>query len=139
METQTLDFVLTSPQFRKFNKGDGFQLNYHQLVNHTGTHHAELKMSKPNYKKLLSSIKGKRGFRFSKGMIIDGSLLDHQKQGSGFRRKHYPKEYVKLGLDDDDVDEDNNGNVKESDDGNMTLSGGKLLKGSVEMKKKWRS
>ena len=57
MESQTLDFVLTTPQFRKFNKKQGFQLSYNQLINHFGTHHIEINISKSNYKKLMRMIK----------------------------------------------------------------------------------
>jgi hypothetical protein len=103
---ESIKVFLTTPQHKKMQGGSPFQLSATQLKAGSGKHEVEIKMTEKNYKTLLNNVSKNKGFRFSSDKIIGGAVEDT------------PAPVV---------------DIPEPVSEKMT-SGGKLVKGSSEMR-----
>lgn len=63
-----VELHLTKVQFRKFNKGQAFQLSHKQLTNKEGEHKVTVDVDKKLYNRMQRSMKNGKGIRFPKGL-----------------------------------------------------------------------
>jgi hypothetical protein len=98
-EKHTIEVFLNAPQFLKYRKGKSFQLSNAQLQSDSGKHKVDIHLAKKDYRKLLLSIKNKKGFRFTEKNIKGGSLWGSFKSGlskaASFVKNNVNKEDVK--------------------------------------------
>ena len=99
---EKIQLGITTPQLRKFNKLQPFQMSHKQLTEGNGIHTIELNMPSIDKKKLDSAIRRGKGFRFQKQHLEGGSILKKLKDFANKARKtaikHIPKELVKQGI-----------------------------------------
>ena len=98
-ETHEIVVFLNAPQFLKYRKSKPFQLSNTQLQADNGKHKVDIHLDKKDYRKLLLSVKNKKGFRFSEKNVKGGSLWGSFKSGlskvANFVKKNVNKEDVK--------------------------------------------
>jgi hypothetical protein len=141
--TETVQVFLSSSQKKKFEKGETFQLSASQLQSGTGKFHVEIEMTSKNHKELLRNVSKNKGYRFTNAKIVGGSLLaDIAKSVAKTVGKKVAKKVAEKGLDFIGEKSGQSGitnALKKSVDGLVDvgadkISGGKMQKGSVEMK-----
>lgn len=63
-----VELYLTKVQFRKFNKGDGFQVSASQLTNKTGEHEVSVDVDKKLFNRIRRNTKNGKAIRLPKGL-----------------------------------------------------------------------
>jgi hypothetical protein len=138
--TETVQVFLSSSQKKKFEKGETFQLSASQLQSGTGKFHVEIEMTTKNHKELLRNVSKNKGYRFTSAKVVGGSILGNiaKNIGKKIAKKGVGKILDKIGektgqkgitnfIKDEAVD----GLI---DFGADKISGGKMQKGSPEMR-----
>jgi len=99
VDFQIIEVYLSAPQFRKYKKGEPFQLSNAQLQSSVGKHKVDIHLQKRDYKKLLNAIKNGKGYRFSEKNVVGGSFWGSLKKGlstvGNFVKNNVSKEDVK--------------------------------------------
>ena len=94
-----VEVFLSVPQFRKYKKGEPFQLSNTQLQSSVGKHKVDIHLDKKDYRKLLNAVKNGKGYRFSEKNVRGGSLWGSFKSGfskvGNFVKNNVSKEDVK--------------------------------------------
>ncbi len=94
-----VEVFLSAPQFRKYKKGEPFQLSNTQLQSSVGKHKVDIHLEKKDYKKLINAVKNGKGYRFSEKNVKGGSLWGTFKSGlskvGNFIKSNVSKEDVK--------------------------------------------
>ena len=94
-----VEVFLSVPQFRKYKKGQAFQLSNTQLQSSAGKHKVDIHLDKKDYRKLLNAVKNGKGYRFSEKNVKGGSLWGYFKSGlskvGNFVKNNVSKEDVK--------------------------------------------
>ena len=94
-----VEVFLSVPQFRKYKKGEAFQLSNTQLQSSVGKHKVDIHLDKKDYRKLLNAVKNGKGYRFSEKNVRGGSLWGSFKSGlskvGNFVKNNVSKEDVK--------------------------------------------
>jgi hypothetical protein len=94
-----VEVFLSVPQFRKYKKGEPFQLSNTQLQSSVGKHKVDIHLEKKDYKKLINAVKNGKGYRFSEKNVKGGSLWGTFKSGLSkvgkFIKSNVSKEDVK--------------------------------------------
>lgn len=98
-DNHVVEVFLSTPQFRKYKKGEPFQLSNSQLQSSVGKHKVDIHLGKRDYKKLLTAVKNGKGYRFSDKNVVGGSLWGSFKKGlstvGNFVKNNISKEDVK--------------------------------------------
>ena len=136
----SIQVYLTSAQKKKFLDHRTFQLSSSQLSQSHGKHHVEITLHKHHHKKLLENVRKHKGFRFTPETIAGGSILSVLKPHLKSVLKSVAKSVAPTVLD---YVGDKSGQKKLTDALKPSISGvvdaiagGKLKKGSPEMKQK---
>ena len=90
-EHETFEIHLSAPQLRKFKAGKPFQLNSSQLSTGTTGEKVELTMHRKHYRRMLTNIKNRKGFRFNDSNIHGGRLWDKVKHVWNTIKEHGAK------------------------------------------------
>ena len=90
-ELETFEVHLSAPQLRKFKAGKPFQLNSSQLSTGTTGHKVKLTVHRKHYRRMLSNIKGKKGFRFTDDVVKGGSFWNHARKAWDVVKHHATK------------------------------------------------
>ena len=90
-ETETFEIHLSGAQLLKLKKGLPFQLNSSQLSSGTTGHKVSLTTHRKHYRRMLTNIKNKRGFRFSSDIVKGGSVWDVAKGAWNVIKHHGAK------------------------------------------------
>ena len=80
-DNHVIEVFLSTTQFRKYKKGEPFQLSNEQLQSSVGNHKVDIHLGKRDYKKLLTAVKNGKGYRFSDKNVVGGSLWGSFKKG----------------------------------------------------------
>ena len=95
-DLQKFQVGLSNSQLNNLMKGAPFQMNHDQLTaSGSGVHRVELHLGKKDFKRLLTNVKNKKGFRFNKNIVRGHGILS---SAGRFAQKYIPKSLVKAGL-----------------------------------------
>jgi hypothetical protein len=136
---ESVKVFLTTAQKNKMQGGKPFQLSATQLQAGSGKHHVEIQMTPKNHKALLKNVSKGKGYRFSADKIEGSGFFGNIAKSVG---KKVAKAVADKGLDYIGEKTGQSGitnALKGSVDGLVEvgankISGGKLTKGSPEMK-----
>jgi hypothetical protein len=140
---ESVKVFLTTAQKNKMQGGKPFQLSATQLQAGSGKHHVEIQMTPKNHKALLKNVSKGKGYRFSANKIEGAGFFGDLAKKAG---KALAKKVAEKGLDYVGERTGQSGitnALKGSVDGlvdvgaekiSKKVSGGKLAKGSPEMK-----
>jgi hypothetical protein len=139
--TEKIEVFLTSAQKNKFQSGKTFQLSASQLNSGTGKFHVEIEMTKKNHRDLLRNVSKNKGYRFTSEKIVGAGFFGDIAKTVG---KKVAKTFADKGLDYVGEKTGQKGitnALKGSVDGLVDLgadriTGGKLTKGSPEMRER---
>jgi hypothetical protein len=137
--TEKIEVFLTSAQKNKFQSGKTFQLSATQLNAGTGKFHVEIEMTKKNHRDLLRNVSKNKGYRFTSEKVLGAGFFGDIAKNIG---KKVAKIVAEKGLDYIGQRTGQKGitnALKGSVDGLVDvgaekITGGKLTKGSQEMK-----
>jgi hypothetical protein len=137
--TEKIEVFLTSAQKNKFQSGKTFQLSATQLNAGTGKFHVEIEMTKKNHRDLLRNVSKNKGYRFTSEKVLGAGFFGDITKNIG---KKVAKKVAEKGLDYIGQRTGQKGitnALKGSVDGLVDvdaekITGGKLTKGSQEMK-----
>ena len=139
-DTSAIQVFLTQAQKKKFENHQTFQLSSTQLSASHGKHHIEIIMKKHHHRKLLNNVKNHRGFRFTKDNVVGGSFFSSFKPIAKNVLKNVAKSLAPSALDyigEKSGHKNLTDALKPSINGVVdVIAGGKLVKGSAEMKAK---
>jgi hypothetical protein len=136
--TETISVFLTTAQKNKMSSGKTFQLSSHQIQAGSGKHPVDIEMTTKNYKTLVKNVGKNKGYRFTADKVINGSGF-FKDIGKMVAKKVAPKILDKIGEKTGQKGITNalKGSVDDLVDlGADRISGGKLTKGSAEMKER---
>jgi hypothetical protein len=133
--------VFLTTQKRKLGLGQTFQLSAHQIQADSGKHDVDIQMNITDYKKLIQNVEKNKGFRFTADKIVGSGFFKDIAKTVG---KTVAKKVADKGLDFIGSKTGQTGvtnALKGSVDGLVDVgvnrvSGGKLVRGSPEMKEK---
>ena len=133
--TESINVFLTSAQKNKLSNGKTFQLSAHQLQAGHGKFHVEIQLTLKNHKQLLKNVSQNKGFRFRPDMIQGSGIFGNI--AKGIAKAVAPTLLDKIG--DYTGQKGITNALKNSTDGVIDavsdkITGGRLKKGSVEMK-----
>jgi hypothetical protein len=136
---ESVKVFLTNPQKNKMQGGKPFQLSSMQLQSDSGKHAVEIQMTPKNHKALLKNVASGKGYRFSPDKIEGAGFFGDIAKTVG---KKVAKKVAEKGLDYIGEKTGQSGitnALKGSVDGLVDVGankiyGGKLTKGSPEMK-----
>ena len=137
--SESISVFLTTLQKKKLGLGQTFQLSAHQIKADSGKHDVDISMTTTDYKKLLQNVEKNKGFRFTADKIVGSGFFKDIAKTVG---KKVAKKVAEKGLDYIGSKTGQTGvtnALKGSVDGLVDvgvnkISGGKMQKGSVEMK-----
>jgi hypothetical protein len=135
--SETISVFLTTAQKNKMASGKTFQLSAHQLQAGSGKHNVDIEMTSKNYKTLIKNVAKNKGFRFTADKIVGSGFF--KDIGKVIAKKVAPVLLDKIGEKTGQKGLTNA--LKGSVDGVVDfsadrISGGKLQKGSPEMREK---
>ena len=133
--TESIKVYLTAAQKNKLNGGKTFQLSAHQLSAGHGKHAVEIQMTPRNHKQLLKNVSHNKGYRITKDKIEGAGIFGDI--AKGIAKAAAPKVLDFIGEKSSQTGITNA--LKGSTDGLIDvaaskISGGKLVKGSPEMR-----
>jgi hypothetical protein len=135
--SESISIFLTTPQKNKMASGKTFQLSNSQLQSNSGKHPVDIEMSTKNYKTLVNNVSKNKGYRFTADKIVGSGFF--KDIGKMVAKKVAPKILDKIGEKTGQKGITNalKGSVDDLVDlGANRISGGKLTKGSAEMKER---
>jgi hypothetical protein len=134
---ESVKVFLTNPQKNKMQGGKPFQLSSTQLQADSGKHAVEIQLTAKNHKALLKNVASGKGYRFSPDKIEGAGFF--KDIGKVIAKKVAPKILDKIG-EKTGQKGITDALKKSSDDlidiGADKISGGKLAKGSPEMRER---
>jgi hypothetical protein len=139
--SETISVFLTTAQNNKMASGKTFQLSAHQIQAGSGKHDVDIEMTTTDYKKLVQNVEKNKGFRFTADKIVGSGFFKDIAKTVG---KTVAKKVAEKGLDYIGSKTGQTGvtnALKGSVDGLVDVgvnrvSGGKMQKGTPEMREK---
>jgi hypothetical protein len=137
--SETISVFLTTAQKKRLGKT--FQLSAHQIKADTGKHDVDIEMTTKDYKKLAQNVEKNKGFKFTADKIVGSGFFKDIANTVG---KTVAKKVAEKGLDfigSKTGQPEVTNALKKSVDGLVDVgvnrvSGGKMVRGSPEMKEK---
>jgi hypothetical protein len=141
--SETISVFLTSAQKNKMASGKTFQLSASQLQAGSGKHNVDIEMTTKDYKQLVKNVGKNKGYRFTADKVMGSGFFGDLAKKAG---KALAKKAAEKGLDyvGEKIGQKGITNaLKGSVDGLVDVAadkvtGGKLKKGSPEMRNIWR-
>jgi hypothetical protein len=139
--SETISVFLTSAQKNKLQSGKTFQLSASALQAGSGKHNVDIEMSTKDYKQLVKNVGNNKGYRFSADKVMGSGFFKDIAKTVG---KKVAKKVAEKGLDmigertgQKGITDALKGSVDGLVDvGANKISGGKLVKGSPEMRER---
>jgi hypothetical protein len=135
--SETISVFLTSAQKNKTASGKTFQLSASQLQAGSGKHNVDIEMSTKDYKQLVKNVGNNKGYRFTAEKVMGSGFF--KDIGKVIAKEVAPKILDKIG-EKTGQKQITDALKNSSDDliniGADRISGGKLTKGSPEMRER---
>jgi hypothetical protein len=135
--SETISVFLTTQQKNKMASGKTFQLSASQLQAGSGKHNVDIEMSTKDYKQLVKNVGNNKGYRFSADKVMGSGFF--KDIGKVIAKKVAPKNLDKIGekTGQKSITDALKGSIDGLVDvGADRISGGKLQKGSPEMRER---